>query len=81
LAQIYKETHCITTSFFNHSSVLSSSRFRAGSNTSETGGTVHPAAQIIENPLYDYYTIDFDIAVVRVSDSALLRLSSSRNYL
>jgi hypothetical protein len=43
-------------------------RFRAGSSIRETGGTVHPAAQIIANPLYDYYIIDFDIAVARVSN-------------
>jgi hypothetical protein len=71
---MYKETLRITTSFLNHSAVLSSSRFRAGSSNSEFGGTVHPAAQIVQNPLYDYWTIDFDIAVVRVSVGALICL-------
>jgi len=81
LDQIYIETRCITTSFLNHSSAVSSSRFRAGSSIWKSGGTVHPAAQIVQNSNYDYWTIDFDIAVVRVSDCALLRRSSSRNYL
>ena len=57
------------------------SRFRAGSSIRESGGTLHSASQIVQNPRYDYYTDDFDIAVVRVSDGALLRLSFSWNYL
>jgi len=81
LAQIYKETHCIAISFLNHSTPLSSSRFRAGSSFRESGGTVHPAAQIVQHPLYDWWTVGFDISVVRVSVVALLRLSSSRKYL
>jgi hypothetical protein len=79
--QIYKRAHCITSSFFNHSTPVSSSRFRAGSSIRERGGTVHPAAQIVQNPRYDWWTVDFDISVVRVSVGALLHLSSSRNYL
>jgi hypothetical protein len=43
-------------------------QFRAGSSIRETGGTTHPAAQIILHPSYDYYSMDFDIAVVRVSN-------------
>ena len=81
LAQIYKETHCITNSFLNHSAVLSSSRFLAGSSFMESRGTLHPAARIIENLLYDYWTFDYDIAVAKVSDSVLLRHSTSWNYL
>jgi hypothetical protein len=73
---LYKETHCITTSFLNHSSAVSSSRFRAGSTFREQGGTLHSAVQIFQNPGYDYYTIDFDISVIRVSDSAV-RVSDS----
>nr|AFZ78859.1 serine protease [Coptotermes formosanus] len=42
-------------------------RFRAGSSLRSTGGTLHPAAQLVLNPDYDYYTIDYDIAVARVS--------------
>ena len=72
-AQIYKETHCITNSFLNHSTLVSSSQFRAGSSSRETGGTVHPASQIVQNPRYDWWNIDFDISVVRVSFGALLQ--------
>ncbi|XP_023727061.1 trypsin-2 [Cryptotermes secundus] len=48
---------------------LSPSRvqFRAGSSIRGKGGSVHLATQLIAHPLYDYYTIDFDVAVVRVS--------------
>jgi len=42
-------------------------QFRAGSSIMETNGTVHPASQIIANPLYNYWIIDFDIAVAKVS--------------
>jgi hypothetical protein len=65
--QTYKRAHCITSSFFNHSTPVSSSRFRSGSSFREIGGTVHPAAQIVQHPLYDWWTLDFDISVVRVS--------------
>jgi len=43
-------------------------QFRAGSSIRERDGTVHPAVQITANPLYDYWIIDFDIAVARVSN-------------
>ncbi|XP_021922104.1 trypsin alpha-like [Zootermopsis nevadensis] len=42
-------------------------QFRAGSSIRGTGGSIHPAAELIANPDYDYYTIDFDVAVARVS--------------
>ncbi|PNF41029.1 hypothetical protein B7P43_G08502 [Cryptotermes secundus] len=44
-------------------------QFRAGSSRRGTGGSLHPASELIANPKYDYYTIDFDIAVARVSVS------------
>jgi hypothetical protein len=74
LEQTYKGTHCITNSFLNHSTPVSRTRFRAGSSFRETGGTIHPAAQIIQNPRYEWWTIDFDISVVRVSDGDILCL-------
>jgi hypothetical protein len=42
-------------------------QFRAGSSRRGTGGSLHPASQLIASPLYDYYTVDFDVAVARVS--------------
>ena len=50
-------------------------QFRAGSSIRETGGTVHPASQLIANPLYDYWTLDFDIAVAKVSNYFYLSLN------
>jgi len=43
-------------------------QFRAGSSFRGSGGTLHPASQLIANPRYDDYTLDFDVAVARVSD-------------
>jgi hypothetical protein len=42
-------------------------QFRAGSNIRGKGGSLHPASELIAHPRYDYYTIDFDVAVARVS--------------
>jgi len=50
-------------------------QFRAGSSFTGSGGTVHPAAEIISHPLYDYITYDFDVAVVRVSDNICPKLT------
>jgi len=81
MTRIYKETFCITTSFLNHRQMASRSRLRVGSAVKETGGTVHPAHRIIEHPSYDWWSNNFDIAVIKVRGSALLRLNSSRNCL
>jgi hypothetical protein len=67
MAQIYKEKRCISNSFLNYSTAVTNSQFRVGSSIRESGGTVHIAAQIIAHPLFDYWTLDFDISVVRVS--------------
>ncbi|XP_069679934.1 trypsin beta-like [Periplaneta americana] len=45
----------------------SSASFRAGSSIRGSGGSVHQASALIANPNYDYYTIDFDVAVAKVS--------------
>jgi hypothetical protein len=50
-------------------------RFRAGSSIRESGGSLHPAAQIISHPLFDINTADFDVAVVRVSDIVYAKLT------
>jgi hypothetical protein len=44
-------------------------RFRAGSSIRGSGGTVHPAAQLIADQRYESWTIDFDVAVAMVSDN------------
>jgi hypothetical protein len=59
-------------------------QFRAGSSRGGTGGSLHPAAELIASPQYDYYTVDFDIAVARVSDSTSVlfaHVSKSMGYL
>jgi hypothetical protein len=50
-------------------------QFRAGSSIRGSGGTLHPAAQIISHPLFDINTADFDVAVVRVSDIVYANLT------
>ncbi|GFG37824.1 hypothetical protein Cfor_11639 [Coptotermes formosanus] len=42
-------------------------RVRAGSIIWGTGGTLHLVSQIIVNPHYDYYTFDYDVALIAVS--------------
>ncbi|KAJ4451714.1 hypothetical protein ANN_03184, partial [Periplaneta americana] len=42
-------------------------QFRAGSSIRGSGGSLHRASQLIENPAFDYYTLDSDVAVARVS--------------
>ena len=50
-------------------------QFRAGSSIRGSGGTVHPAAQLIADPRYDDWTIDFDVAVARVSGNIFANLN------
>jgi len=50
-------------------------QFRAGSSLRGSGGTLHPAFLLTANPLYDDYTIDFDMAVARVSDYVFANLN------
>jgi hypothetical protein len=54
-------------------------QFRAGSSIRRSGGTLHPAAQLIANPRYNAFTIDFDVAVARISDNAITSLTFSQN--
>ncbi|XP_069679935.1 trypsin alpha-like [Periplaneta americana] len=42
-------------------------QLRAGSSIRESGGFVHMASQLLASPQYDYYTLDYDVAVVKVS--------------
>jgi len=58
----------VVSSYLANRISASNVRFRAGSSFRETGGTLHHASQLIANPRYDDYTIDFDVAVAMVSD-------------
>jgi len=42
-------------------------QFRAGSSVRGTNGTLHQAVQLIAHPLYDSFTIDYDVAVAKVT--------------
>ena len=64
----------VVASYLTNRISASNVRFRAGSSIRGSGGSLHPAAQIIVHPLYDYNTLDFDVAVVRVSDNVVANL-------
>jgi hypothetical protein len=57
--------HSFTLIFINTASA-SNVLLRARSRITGTGGSLHPAAKLTPHPRYDYYTLDFDIAVARV---------------
>jgi len=61
--------NCIVVSYLTNRISAGNVQFRAGSSIRGSGGNLHPAAVLIANPLYDSYTIDFDVAVARVSDN------------
>jgi hypothetical protein len=75
--KIYKKTHCINISFLNHRKTVVGSTFRVGSSFSEVGGTTHDVFRIIEHPLYDWWSSNYDIAVAKVSDNNIISLISS----
>jgi len=80
LARIYKETHCISTSFLNHRKTVERSLLRVGSSVRESGGYAHVVFRIIEHASFDWWSYDFDIAVIKVSDGVILRLRYFGNY-
>jgi hypothetical protein len=51
-------------------------QFRAGSSIKGSGGTLHPAVELFADPRYDTWTIDFDVAVAKVSDNAFANFNS-----
>jgi len=61
--------YCVISSYLTNSISASNVQFRAGGSFREQGGSLHPAAQLIIHPLYDSYTIDYDVCVARVSDN------------
>jgi hypothetical protein len=65
------EMYCVIASYPTNRFPASNVQFRAGSSFRGSGGTLHPAAEVIANPLYEFYTIDFDVAVARVSGNVL----------
>ena len=69
------EKYCVVASYITNRISASNARFRAGSSIRGSGGTLHPAAQLIANPRYDYFTLDFDVAVARVSDNVYVDIN------
>ena len=67
--------YCVLASYLTNRMSASIVRFRAGISIRGSGGTVHPSSQLIANPLYDDWTIDFDVAVARVSDNVFANLN------
>jgi len=61
------ENYFVISSYLTNRISASNVQFRAGSSIRGQGGTLHPAAQLIIHPLYDSYTIDYDVAVANVS--------------
>jgi len=72
--------HCVFLSYLTNRFSASAVRFRAGSSIRGSGGTVHPAAQLIADPDYDSWTIDFDVAVVRVNAYVCANLNFLQNH-
>jgi len=66
--------------YFTNRISASNVEFRAGSSFRGSGGTLHRASQLIAHPRYDDYTIDFDVAVVRVSDYVFANLNLQKKH-
>jgi len=66
---------CVISSYLTNRIQANNVQFRAGSSFRGQGGTLHPAAQLILHPLYDSYTIDYDVAVARVSDKIFAKIN------
>jgi len=60
--------YCVDVSYLTNRISATNVQFRAGTNNTGEGGTLHQAVELIANPLYDAANIDFDVAVARVSD-------------
>jgi hypothetical protein len=71
------EMSCVIVSYLTNRISASKVQFRAGSKKCGQGGTTHPAAELIAHPLYDPFTLDFDVAVARASD----KVCASLNFL
>jgi hypothetical protein len=63
------EMYCVIASYLTKRVSTSNVQFHAGSINSQSGVTLHPAAQIILHRRYNYKTLDFDVALVRVGDN------------
>jgi hypothetical protein len=71
--------YCVISSYLTNRISASNVQFRAGSSFRGQGGTLHQAVQLIVHPLYDDWTIDFDVAVARVIDNVFTNLNFWQN--
>ena len=69
------EIYCVFVSYLTNSLSVSHVQFRAGSSIRGSGGTVHPAAQLIADPRYEYWNTGFDVGVAKVSDNVFANLN------
>jgi hypothetical protein len=64
----------VISSYLTNRITATNVQFRAGSSF-RGQGVPHPAAQLIGHPLYDAFTIDYDVAVAKVSDNIFANLN------
>ena len=69
------EKYCVISSYLTNRISASNVQFRAGSSFRGQDGTLHPAAQLILHPLYNSYTLDFDMALASESDNIFANLN------
>ena len=74
------EMNCIVASYLTNRLSASNMLLRAGSSIRGSGGTVHPAAQFIVHPLFNWYHLDFNLALVKVSDHIFANLNFRQHH-
>jgi hypothetical protein len=63
--------YCVNVSYLTNRTSAENVKFRAGSSYLETNGTLYPAVELIGHPLFDYYTLDYDVGLGKVSDNVV----------
>ena len=65
--------YCVVFSYVTNRISAVKVQFRAGSSILESGGTLCTAAELIGHPLFDYYTLDYDVGLGTVSDNVCVK--------
>ncbi|XP_067003041.2 trypsin-1-like isoform X2 [Anabrus simplex] len=68
-ASIISTTWALTAAHCVNGYYVSSLSLRAGSSDVGSGGSLHQADQVIAHPNFNYSTMDYDIALIRVSSA------------
>ena len=71
---------CVVVSYLTNRISATNVRVRAGSSIRGSGGTLHQAVEIIVHPLYDDYTVDFDVALIRVRDNVCAKVHLKNQF-